>query len=243
MTATTGKVLVLRNCKADMASHNGFKWPESGPVECPDWNPEPVCGGGLHGLLDGNGDWSLLNKDHDAKWLIVEVDAADLVEIDKQKCKFRRGVVIFCGDMGTAVTLVLTARERFNRLFDQAKGQEKASGDDSTAAASGDDSTAAASGDDSTAASSGYGSTAASSGNYSKAASSGNYSTAEAAGKDTIVMAAGKNCRLRAGVGGCLAACWHDGTRNRIAVAYVGEGGIEPDVWYRLDDKGEWITA
>lgn len=69
--------LVIRTCSADMTSHSGFRWPESGPVSAPDWSPEPVCGQGLHGLIDGVGDYSLLSKAPDAKWLIVRVKRAD----------------------------------------------------------------------------------------------------------------------------------------------------------------------
>lgn len=28
-------MLILRTCNADMTSHSGFHWPESGPVEAP----------------------------------------------------------------------------------------------------------------------------------------------------------------------------------------------------------------
>lgn len=44
-------VLVLRTCNSDMTGYGGFKWPESGPVEAPDWNPVKSCGQGLHGWL------------------------------------------------------------------------------------------------------------------------------------------------------------------------------------------------
>ncbi|WP_445081510.1 DUF7666 domain-containing protein [Martelella alba] len=44
-------VLVLRTCNSDMTSRNDFVWPESGLVECPDWEPTEECGNGLHGLL------------------------------------------------------------------------------------------------------------------------------------------------------------------------------------------------
>lgn len=50
-------VLVLRTCAADLTSYGGFQWPESGPVESPDWNPIAECGNGLHGWL-GAGDLS-----------------------------------------------------------------------------------------------------------------------------------------------------------------------------------------
>jgi len=71
------------------------------------------------------------------------------------------------------------------------------------------------------------------SGDYSTAASSGNYSKAASSGKNTIAMVAGLNGRAKAGPNGCLALCWHDGTRNRIVVGYVGEN-IKVDTWYRV---------
>ena len=42
--------------------HHGFQWPlEVGAiVECPDWNPEPECGGGLHMLPEAIGNYDLL---------------------------------------------------------------------------------------------------------------------------------------------------------------------------------------
>lgn len=54
MTETTSPtVLVLRTVNADGTSYNGFQWPlEVGAVaECPDWDPAPKCGNGLHGLV------------------------------------------------------------------------------------------------------------------------------------------------------------------------------------------------
>jgi len=68
------KVLILRTCNADMTSYGGFVWPESGPVEAPDWEPTYECGHGLHGLLWGEGNSGLLDTSDDAKWLVVEAD-------------------------------------------------------------------------------------------------------------------------------------------------------------------------
>ena len=97
MTEQTKTALVLRACAADMTSHNGFRWPESGAVEAPDWDPEPVCGGGLHGLLWGEGDGSLLSWEPDAKWLVAEIRDGSWVDLDG-KVKFPRCEVVFCGD-------------------------------------------------------------------------------------------------------------------------------------------------
>ena len=76
------RVLILRTCKREpdgrLTAFGGFVWPASGPVECPDWNPEPVCGGGLHGLLWGEGEGSMLSWDESAAWLVVSVDAGEV---------------------------------------------------------------------------------------------------------------------------------------------------------------------
>jgi hypothetical protein len=95
-------VLVLRTCAADMSSHEGaFRWPESGPVEAPDWDPIPECGKGLHGLLWGEGKGELLCWDTDARWLVVEVAANVVVDLGG-KIKFPRGVVVHCGNLSSA---------------------------------------------------------------------------------------------------------------------------------------------
>ena len=107
MTAAT--VLVLRVCQADGTSSRGFVWPTSGPVEAPDWTPEPVCGGGLHGWLWGVGDLSVASGVNDprSRWLAVEVLASDVVDLGG-KVKFPRGTVVFCGGRAEAATYVLT---------------------------------------------------------------------------------------------------------------------------------------
>jgi len=184
-----GKVLILRNCNSDMTSYKGFIWPKSGPVEAPDWNPKPECGGGLHGLLWGDGDWSLLRDNPDTIWQVVEVEETDLVKIDEQKVKFHKGKVIFAGDMGRAITNVLCSQIRFKWLCEQAK--EKSSGDYSTSASSGSSSKSASSGSSSTSASSGSSSKSASSGSYSTSASSGDCSTSASSGSSSKSASSG----------------------------------------------------
>ena len=75
------------------------------------------------------------------------------------------------------------------------------------------------------------------------AAASGDGSKLAASGDDSVCMSAGCGAAVRAGEGGAIAITYHDGTRYRIAVAYVGEGGIEPHVDYRVTDSGEFIKA
>ena len=127
-----------------------------------------------------------------------------------------------------------------------------ASGYDSKLAASGYDSQLAASGNYSQLAASGYDIKLAASGNYSQLAASGNGSQLAASGHDSQLAASGENCvcmaaslgsTARAANGGAIALTYHDGKRYRIAVAYVGEGGIEPNVDYRVTDDGEFVRA
>ena len=182
MEQNSDKVLVLRTSSKDRTSYGGFQWPESGPVSCSDWNPDPVCGGGLHGLLWGEGDWGLLDTTPSAVWQVVSVDPGKIVDIGN-KVKFPTGEVVYSGSMGAAVATVL-CNPRGNAT-------KVSSGNYSTAASSGYYSKAASSGDYSKAASSGDGSKAASSGNYSTAASSGNYSTAASSGDGSKAASSG----------------------------------------------------
>jgi hypothetical protein len=97
---------MLRTCRKDMRAYNGFVWPESGPVSAPDWNPEPVCGGGLHGLLMGIGNISHLSWDSNAKWFVVAVDSGSVVDLDG-KVKVPSGNVVYCGDRDGAVSFLV----------------------------------------------------------------------------------------------------------------------------------------
>jgi hypothetical protein len=209
------KTLVLRTCNADMTATskyaNGFKWPRQGPVECADWDPTPECGHGLHGLPWGCGDWSLLSNADDAVWQVVEVETALLVDIDGQKCKFPRGNVVFSGSRIEATTRVLCGSEAMVAAQRNAKAWGEKSGDSSTAA---------------------------SSGNSSTAASSGNSSTAEQQGASGIAASIGNNGRVKAGANGLLVLTyWAESEkRYRACVGNVGEDGIKPDTWYRVEN-------
>jgi hypothetical protein len=151
-------VLCLRTCPADMIARGkdgdvtwAFQWPRSGPVECPDWDPTPTCGHGLHGLAWGDGDWSLLKDEPDSVWMVVAVDSADVVKIDESKVKFRRGDVVFAGARGEAIQRVLTSAEAMSEAQRAAREWGEKIGNSSTAASSGNSSKAASSGNSSTA--------------------------------------------------------------------------------------------
>lgn len=62
-------------------------------------------------------------------------------------------------------------------------------------------------------------------------------------GGDGSTLTGGYGSTLTGGDDSTLMLCWFDGVRRRVAVAYVGEDGIEPGVAYRVDDKGKFVRA
>ena len=87
-------------------------------------------------------------------------------------------------------------------------------------------------------AASGYNSKLAASGDGSKLAASGDYSKLAASGKNSICMAAGYASTARVGENGVIVLPYYDGIRTRVAVGYVGENGIEPNVEYKVNNNG-----
>ena len=90
------------------------------------------------------------------------------------------------------------------------------------------------------------------SGNASRLAASGNASRLAASGYDSRLAASGNASRLAAsgyasslklGPNGAGALAWRDGKRPRFTVLYVGEDGIEAEVWYRLDSAGKVVKC
>jgi len=100
-------VYLLRTCDKDLKSHGGFQWPSSGLVSAPDWDPTPECGKGLHGLLSGEGNGSLLNtQDADAKWMVIAAVKSEVVQIDR-KVKVPRAYVVFVGSKKDATDMIV----------------------------------------------------------------------------------------------------------------------------------------
>ena len=241
-------VLILRTCKSDMTSHNGFVWPESGPVECPNWNPEPVCGGGLHGWLWGEGNGVLGNWSKNAKWLVVRVLASDVVDLDG-KVKFPRGEVVYCGPRFDA-TAYLAANGGAGKAvigiaLTGGHGSTLTGGDDS-ALTGGHGSTltgghgSTLTGGDGSTLTGGHGSTLT--GGDDSALTGGDDSTLT--GGDRSTLTGGDDSTLTGGDRSTLIfEYWcHRTGRKRIAVAYPGEDGIEPNVPYRCVD-GKFVKA
>ena len=82
---------LLRGVGADRVSYGGFQYPTEGWVEAPDYTTVAVCGGGLHGLLNGLGDSGLVTRDGLGQVLCA---CEGVVEIDGAKAKCRRAYVL-----------------------------------------------------------------------------------------------------------------------------------------------------
>jgi len=233
-----------------------FAWPDGTGciVTADDWDPSCRCGGGLHGWPWGMGlgdgcDYSLI----DDRWLVLEALPQDVIGGLREgwKCKCRQATKIYDGSFSGAWSLINGGRHRLieamSKVTPNNSSTAASSGNSSTAASSGNSSKAASSGNYSTAASSGYSSTAASSGNYSKAASLGDYSTAASSGDYSKAEAAGgHNCaavvgakgKCKVGDKGAFALAFWDETEGwRFLCGKVGENGIKPDTWYKIENK------
>ena len=82
-----------------------------------------------------------------------------------------------------------------------------------------------------------------SSGDDARIGSSGDDAQITASGKGSVVAYAGSIERIVLGEGGCVSVPWHDGKRTRIAVAYVGENGIEANTPYYVNDEGQFVKV
>ena len=250
------KVLVLRTCKEDLTSHNGFKWVDKGIVKAPDWDPKPKCGNGLHGLLWGQGNGGLLYWGPEAKWLVVEVDEDKVVDIDGYKVKFPEGNVIYCGNrkdatdlvaskapLGTVIVGYMATASDYGTATAGFKGTATA-GTDGTATAGGygtataGNSGTAIAGDYGTATAGDYGTATA--GTYGTA-TAGTYGTATAGYGGTAI--AGDRGTAIAGEYGTIQIKWYDekNSRDRTIIGYVGDNGIKANVPYVCNEKGELV--
>ena len=234
-TTTDGKWLVLRTVDADWRSRDGFAWHKTVETVAPDWDPDPhrECGGGLHGLPWGCGDAGLLSPDPDAVWLVVAVDPTDVANPDQvDKVRFRAGLVCHHGTRDEAVDYLMA---RGGAGLPVVYGRHS-SGDGGTSTSGHGGTSTSGYGGTSTSgnhgtSTSGYGGTSTS--GYGGTSTSGNHGTSTSGGGGTSTS----------GGGGTLIITWHDGSRYRRAVGYVGEDGLKPDTPYRVNSRGEFVEV
>jgi hypothetical protein len=196
------KVLVLRVCHEGgwsdgQSGRPRFQWPltEGAAAEAGDWNPEPVCGYGLHGWLWGAGDvgsagaeWAFTEAA--PVWMVLEVERDLVVPLEGGvKVKFPRCVVRKFGSL----------QECAAEISSQAPAGTAVIGHTATAG-------------------------------YAGTATAGDAGTATAGYAGTAT----------AGDAGLIEIRWWDEKacggrgRHRVAIGYVGEGGIEAGEYYKV---------
>ena len=246
---------IIRSCNPDMTSRNGFLWPASGLVKADDFLPTNRCGNGLHGLR--------LNQNNPVIWyengklLLLKVDEKKIVDLD-DKCKFPEAIVIKTfDDMASLISYLynkninIEGMYRRTQISDKSDKSVKWIGGHYSTLTGGNNSTltggfystltgehgskltggkysALTGGDRST----------LTGGDYSKL-TGGDYSTLTG-GYDSI-LTGGKYSTLTGGDRSTLSIQYWDKNKYRIAIAYVGENGILPNVKYKVNDKGKFV--
>ncbi|TRF87109.1 hypothetical protein FG743_013855 [Salmonella enterica subsp. enterica serovar Hadar] len=118
-------------------------------------------------------------------------------------------------------------------------------GDWSAATNTGDRSAATNTGDWSAATNTGDWSAATNTGDWSAATNTGDWSAAEVSGSQSVAASLGIEGKARASEGGAIVLCYRDedGELIHIRASKVGENGIMPDIWYQLNEDGEFVEC
>lgn len=248
--------LFLRTCKPNGKSYGGFQWniEIGGITEAPDWNPEPVCGGGLHGLLHGKGDGSYFDWRREALWMVCEA-LGPIVDIDF-KIKTSKAKTLFVGDRKGATDFLIAAgcnpSEVVGAFITGGDGSTVTGGYGSTVTGGNwsiiiaDNYTFVNGGDYSTVTGGNYtivncGNCSTVTGGHSSTVTAGYWSTVT--GGDDSTVTSGHRSTVTGGHRSVLSIKHFDGERIRLVTAYVGEDGIEPNVAYKLDKHGKFVRA
>ncbi|EGO7274761.1 hypothetical protein IU771_003384 [Salmonella enterica] len=138
--------------------------------------------------------------------------------------------------------------------IDKSLEQQIMTGDWSAATNTGNQSAATNTGNRSAATNTGYQSAATNTGNQSAATNTGNRSAAtntgnrsaaEVSGSQSVAASLGIEGKARASEGGAIVLCYRDedGELIHIRASKVGENGIMPDIWYQLNEDGEFVEC
>ncbi|EHJ1219233.1 hypothetical protein KAC23_001916 [Salmonella enterica subsp. enterica serovar Kentucky] len=118
-------------------------------------------------------------------------------------------------------------------------------GNRSAATNTGNRSAATNTGYQSAATNTGNRSAATNTGNRSAATNTGYRSAAEVSGSQSVAASLGIEGKARASEGGAIVLCYRDedGELIHIRASKVGENGIMPDIWYQLNEDGEFVEC
>ncbi|EBZ9755238.1 DUF7666 domain-containing protein [Salmonella enterica subsp. enterica serovar Kentucky] len=129
--------------------------------------------------------------------------------------------------------------------IDKSLEQQIMTGNRSAATNTGNRSAATNTGDWSAATNTGYRSAATNTGYQSAATNTGDLSAAEVSGSQSVAASLGIEGKARASEGGAIVLCYRDedGELIHIRASKVGENGIMPDIWYQLNEDGEFVEC
>ncbi|EAN1904889.1 hypothetical protein CO377_18360 [Salmonella enterica] len=115
----------------------------------------------------------------------------------------------------------------------------------SAATNTGNQSAATNTGNRSAATNTGNRSAATNTGYQSAATNTGDWSAAEVSGSQSVAASLGIEGKARASEGGAIVLCYRDedGELIHIRASKVGENGIMPDIWYQLNEDGEFVEC
>ena len=118
-------------------------------------------------------------------------------------------------------------------------------GDRSAATNTGEQSVATNAGYRSVATNAGDWSAATNTGDRSAATNTGDWSAAEVSGEQSIAVALGWKSKAKASIDGAIVCVYrnNDGELIHIRASKVGENGIKPDVFYTLNENGEFFEV
>ncbi|EEG6787911.1 hypothetical protein G3O97_003357 [Salmonella enterica] len=129
--------------------------------------------------------------------------------------------------------------------IDKSLEQQIMTGNRSAATNTGDRSAATNTGYQSAATNTGDWSAATNTGDWSAATNTGDWSAAEVSGSQSVAASLGIEGKARASEGGAIVLCYRDedGELIHIRASKVGENGIMPDIWYQLNEDGEFVEC
>ncbi|ECP3921558.1 hypothetical protein LVE26_002770 [Salmonella enterica] len=213
------------------ACTDGFRW-------FLDKFPQGGAYADVHGALIAD------KRFDDARWLVdkmyrTHLDKAEFIQAETAATDKMVGELTSSGDDARIGSSGYNAQ--IGSSGDDAR--IGSSGDDAQIGSSGYNAQIGSSGYNAQIGSSGYNAQIGSSGDDARIGSSGYNARITASGKNSVVACAGSIERIVLGENGCTSVPWHDGKRIRIAVAYVGENGIEANTPYYVNDEGQFVKV
>ena len=155
-------------------------------------------------------------------------------------------------DTGTKVAQLVSItgadKAKIKQQVDDCGGKEEeiaTTGYRANAATTGNLANAATTGYRANAATTGYRANAATTGEEANAATTGYRANAATTGENAVAAALGIEGKAKASAGGAIVLCYRNDEGHLIHIrgSKVGENGIKPDVWYRLDESGEFVEC